>query len=233
MITGNHMPFHRLSVELPSKPLLEVGIVPRGFFRHNSSVEVLRVYSFQPRERVLLVRVVRPGLPRSEAQIRRDRAKLRRRYHLRDFEILDVEARGHGYVALLRQSNPGVLEDMLEDLGAGVTPTTPTVIRRDTATLSFVADEASERMVLRLLDGLGVPWRLTSRRRERATLPGVAEGLTGRQRELLDLAWKLGYFDIPARVGLAKLADLTGLSRNTVSQHLRRALRRMLRGSLG
>jgi len=56
--------------------------------------------------------------------------------------------------------------------------------------------------------------------------------LTSRQWEIMSLAWNLGYFDIPARTGLEKLAELTGLSRNTVSQHLRRGMRRILRESL-
>lgn len=226
------MPFRRVTVELPSKPLFKAGFLPRSFFVHNESVEILRVYAFQPRERVLLVRVVRTGPRRSADDVRARSAQLRRRYRLRDFEILDVQERGRAYVALLRQENPGMLEQILDDLGAGVTPTTPTIIRRDTSTLSFVADETTEPMVFRLLDALGVPWKLRSRRSERAGTAAAGGGLTARQQEVLDLAWKLGYFEIPSRADLAKLSALTGLSRNSVSQHLRRALRRILRDAL-
>ncbi len=226
------MPLHRVTVDLPTKPLLEAGFVPASFFEHNESIEILHVYGFQPRERVLLVRITRMGPPLSEKEIHRRRESFRKRYRLRDFEILQVEEGGRAYVALLRQENPGILEEILEDLGAGVTPTTPTVLRRDTSTLSFLADEATEKEVLTLLDGLGTGWHLRSRH---AVRMGRSQGpdLTPRQRELLSLAWNLGYFDIPARVDLGKLAALTGLSRNTVSQHLRRGLRRILRDWLG
>lgn len=222
------MPLRRVTVELPSAPLLDLGFVPRSFFAHNESIEVLHVYAFQPRERVLLVRVVRPGRPLSPAAILRRRESLRKRYRLRDFEILRVDPDGRGYVALLRQENPGILEAILEDLGAGVTPTTPTVLRKDASTLSFLADEATEPMVYALLDGLRVPWRLRSRRGVALPKAGGGPDLTARQREILSLAWNLGYFDIPARADLARIATLTGLSRNAVSQHLRRALRRIL-----
>jgi len=73
---------------------------------------------------------------------------------------------------------------------------------------------------------------LRSRRAIRHGGINADDGLTSRQREILSLAWNLGYFDIPARTGLEKLAELTGLSRNTVSQHLRRGMRRILRESL-
>lgn len=227
------MPLRRLTLEMDAKPLIEQGVVPRAFFEHNESIEILRVYAFQPRERVLLVRVVRSGPALSPGEIQARRETLRRRYGLRDFEILRVEADGRAYVALLRQDNPGVLEAVLQELGAGATPTTPTVVDRDVALLSFLADEAAERDLLALLDRLGVPYRLRSRTAVRHPVPAGDDDLTPRQREILSLAWNLGYFDIPGKIGLAKLAGLTGLSRNAVSQHLRRGLRKVLKRELG
>lgn len=226
------MALSRISLELPSLPLVRAGLLPPTFFRHNESVEILRVYAFQPRERMLLVRVTRSGPSRSKDDIARQREALRRRYRLRDFEIVEVGPEGRTYVALLRQENPGILEDLLEELGAGVTPTTPTLVGRDRATLSFLADEAAEKRILALLEDLGIPFELKSRTAFRGG-PATTGELTARQREVLSLAWNLGYFDIPARTSLGKIAGLTGLSRNTVSQHLRRAVRHILREQIG
>lgn len=226
------MALWRISLSLPSQPLVDAGLLPRAFFRHNESIEILRVYSFQPRERMLLARILRSGPPWSREELARQRDALRRRYHLRDFELVNVGADGRTYIALLRQRNPGILEALLEEVGAGVTPTTPTVVGRERATLTFLADEAAEARVLALLRGLHVPFELQSRRR---ISPGAARPSgepTARQREILSLAWNLGYFDLPARVGLAKIAELTGISRNTVSQHLRRGVRHILASSL-
>ncbi len=223
------MAFWRISLEIPSKPLKDAGLLPAGFFRHNESIEILRVYAFQPKERMLLARIVRSGPAMSVAQIARARESLRRRYQLRDFEIVSVGADGRTYVALLRQENPGILEELLEELGAGVTPTPPTLLRKDTATLSFVADDRAEKRILSLLDGMGVRWTLRARRAIRTPKSSEDAVLTARQREILSLAWNLGYFDIPARADLARLAGLTGLSRNAISQHLRRGMRRILR----
>lgn len=231
MITCNHMAFRRVTVELPSGPLVRAGFLPESFFRHNESLEILHVYAFGPRERVLLVRVIRSGRPWSRQDLSRRRDALRRRYGLRDFDVLQIEDRGRAYVALVRQENSGLLEEILASLGAGATLTTPTVIRRDTTSLSFLADEATEAQAFGLLNGLGVAWTLRRRAVVRSAPPSA--GLTARQREVLSLAWNLGYFDLPARVGLERLAAVTGLSRNTVSQHLRRGIRRILREAIG
>ncbi len=217
---------------MPSRPLVDAGLLPRAFFRHNDSIEILRVYAFQPRERMLLARITRSGPPWSADELARRRESLRRRYRLRDFEVVDAAADGHTYVALLRQEKPGILEELLEELGAGVTPTTPTLVGRERATLTFLADEPAEARILGLLRSLHIRFELRSRRRVSAATFRAAGGLTSRQRELLSLAWELGYFDVPARVGLAKLSELAGISRNAVSQHLRRGLRNLLRASL-
>ncbi len=227
------MAFWRISLELASAPLVDAGLLPRLFFRHNTSIEILRVYAFQPREQMFLARITRSGPPWTEAEIGRRRDSLRRRYHLRDFEILEVGPQGRTYVALLRQETPGILEDLLAELGASVTPIPPTVVGKERAVLTFVADEEAEKTILGLLATLGVPFELKSRQRVRASAASDPGDLTARQREVLSLAWNLGYFDVPARVGLGKIASLSGMSRNTVSQHLRRGLRRVLRERFG
>src|SRR5437667_38493 len=203
------MALRRVTIEMPSDVLVQQGVVPRVFFDHNESVEILRVYAFQPRERLLLVRVLRSGPRRTADELLAARDSLRRRYHLRDFEILRVEDGGSAYISLLRQRNPGVLEALVEEFGAGVTPTTPSVIGREVATLSFLADDDTAKRVFALLDGVGVRWRLRSRRAIRHGGINADDGLTSRQREILSLAWNLGYFDIPARTGLEKLGELT------------------------
>lgn len=223
------MAFWRISLEMPSATLLDAGVLPRAFFRHNESVEILRVYAFQPREQMFLARITRTGPAWTPEGIARRRESLRRRYGLRDFEIVEVGPSGRTYVALLRQETPGVLEDLLEELGARVTPIPPMIVGRERAVLTFVADEEAERAILGLLATLDVRYVLRSRQRVRRGTSELGDALTARQREVLSLAWNLGYFDIPARVGLDKIASLTGMSRNTISQHLRRGMRRILR----
>ncbi|WP_346765822.1 helix-turn-helix domain-containing protein [Thermococcus sp. MV5] len=52
--------------------------------------------------------------------------------------------------------------------------------------------------------------------------------LSKRQREILLLAYKSGYFDNPHKVTLKDLAEMLGLSVSTVKEHLRKAQRKIL-----
>src|SRR5207302_9279186 len=124
---------------------------------------IVRLFGFPPGGGLVHLRMLRSGPRRTAGELLAAREGLRRRYHLRDFEILRVEDGGSAYISLLRQRNPGVLEALVEDFGAGVTPTTPSVIGRDLATLSFLADDDTAKRVFALLDGVGVRWRLRSR----------------------------------------------------------------------
>src|SRR5205809_7740962 len=99
------MALRRVTIEMPSDVLVQQGVVPRVFYDHNESVQILRVYAFEPRERLLVVRVLRSGPRRTADELLAARDSLRRRYHLRDFEILRVEDGGSAYISLLRQRN--------------------------------------------------------------------------------------------------------------------------------
>ena len=52
--------------------------------------------------------------------------------------------------------------------------------------------------------------------------------LTDRQRELLDAALRLGYFEVPRSCTLAELADCVGVDKSTASRVLRRGEARVL-----
>jgi predicted DNA binding protein len=57
--------------------------------------------------------------------------------------------------------------------------------------------------------------------------------LTRRQRELLSLAFQLGYYESPAKVSLDRLGQLVGISRAAFSKHLRRAEKKVLETVVG
>jgi DNA-binding transcriptional ArsR family regulator len=74
---------------------------------------------------------------------------------------------------------------------------------------------------------IGAVW---SRGTEEPTGYGdIAEALTLRQRQVLEFAYLNGYFDQPRRHNTTEIAKKLGLSRQTVSQHLRTAQRKLLR----
>lgn len=56
----------------------------------------------------------------------------------------------------------------------------------------------------------------------------IFNGLTAKQAEVLTLAIKNGYFDLPAKVSADDMARIAGLSRSTFMEHLRKAEGKLL-----
>jgi hypothetical protein len=54
------------------------------------------------------------------------------------------------------------------------------------------------------------------------------DGLTGRQREALRIAYELGYFDVPRGASLADVGTELGISASAASERLRRAQTRLV-----
>lgn len=52
--------------------------------------------------------------------------------------------------------------------------------------------------------------------------------LTDRQREVIEIAFDLGYYDEPSRTSHEEIADELGCSASTVGEHLRKAERRLV-----
>lgn len=54
------------------------------------------------------------------------------------------------------------------------------------------------------------------------------DALTDRQREILQMAYDMGYFDVPRNVSTADVADELQLDSSTVAEHLQRAERNLV-----
>lgn len=68
-----------------------------------------------------------------------------------------------------------------------------------------------------------------------ATRPDVGSGygVTARQREALLLAVEWGYYAIPRETGTADLAARLGISKQSVTERLRRGTANLVRNTLG
>ena len=56
--------------------------------------------------------------------------------------------------------------------------------------------------------------------------------LTDRQRECLQAALRLGYFEVPRECTLAELADRLGVDKSTASETIRRGQTRLVKSAL-
>ncbi|QKY20442.1 helix-turn-helix domain-containing protein [Halolamina sp. CBA1230] len=66
-----------------------------------------------------------------------------------------------------------------------------------------------------------------------ATTAAVDAGLTDRQREVIETAIDLGYYDVPRTASQAAVADALDCAPSTVAEHLRKAESRVLRTLFG
>jgi hypothetical protein len=55
-----------------------------------------------------------------------------------------------------------------------------------------------------------------------------ADELTDRQREVIETAWEMGYYEVPRGVSSEEIADELDLDPSTVTEHLQRAERNLL-----
>lgn len=220
----------KVTLRLPTKAATDLGLVNPQFFRHNESLEVL--HSFAAGGAVTqVVRIRRRGELPPNDRIEKRRGELLGRYALRHFEVLARDETRREVTALIAWRIPKDLAAIVEEFGADLVPAEPFVVRSEETVVSFYAAEERLPRVYGLLDDLRIEYDVSAVRPFRGER-GPLAGLTERQRTLLELAHRLGYFATPSRTSLAKLAQIAGVSRAAVSKTLRRAEARLLESVL-
>ncbi len=220
----------KVTLRLPTEVATQLGVVNPQFFRHNESLEVLQ--SFAAGDAVTqVVRIRRRGGLPPDAEIERRRGELLGRYALRHFEVLDRDDGRRDVTALITWKIPPDLAAIVRGLGGDFVPAEPFVIGPEETVVSFLAAEDRLAAVHALLGDLRVRYRVSAVRPFRGDRGSLA-ALTARQRAVLELAHRLGYYETPARVGLDRLAAALGVSRAAISKTLRRAEARLIAAAL-
>lgn len=221
----------RVTLRLPTKAATDLGLVNPRFFRNNESLEVLHAFAAGGAV-TQIVRIRRRGELPANDQIEGRRGELLGRYALRHFEVLARDEARREVTALITWRIPKDLAAIVEEFGADLVPSEPFVIGPEETVVTFYAAEERLPVVYRLLDDLHIEYKVSAVRPFRGER-GPLAGVTERQRALLELAYRLGYFETPAKTSLAKLARIAGVSRAAVSKTLRRAEARVLESVLG
>lgn len=217
----------RLELTVPLHLLDDLGILSGRFFRHNDRLEILQSFLVRPKVAAMFVRVRRRGPFKDLAAVAREAREIARRYRLKRFEVVSADPEGGEYVAWIEWRIPPSLMERLESGFSGVVPLEISRAGPKEVLLSLLASEEALPRVRALLADLGTPYRVKSvRPGASASLP--LAGLTARQRNLLGMAYRLGYYDSPARISLLRIATIVGISKAAVSKHLRAAERKIL-----
>jgi DNA-binding transcriptional ArsR family regulator len=84
-----------------------------------------------------------------------------------------------------------------------------------------------EKMLSRL-EKAGMPFKIVSASEAKFTPDSLVMSLTASQRKTVAEAYSSGYFDVPRRTDSKKLARSLGISKSTLSEHLRKAEKHLL-----
>ncbi len=219
----------RVELTVPLALLEDLGILSGRFFRHNESVEVLQTFGVRPSVAALFVRVLRRGPFKAPEAVSREARQIAKRYRLERFEILSSDPQLGEYVAWIEYRIPAILREVASgDLAAGVVPVELARVGPKEVRAVLLASETALPRLKDVLDGFGAEYKVRAVRSAPAATWQPLADLTTRQRELLQLAYRLGYFDTPAKVALERIAGLVGITRAALSKHLRIAERKLL-----
>ncbi len=208
--------------------LVRLGIVPSGFFDRYEEVELLETLRLEQGWRLELLRVRRRGPLKSAAELGREARRIRTLYGLDSFELVERRPRTRDYILLVRQRNPDRLRQWLSLAGGGLTPAAPFRLSAERTVASFLGEERALRRVLRRLDREEFPYRIVRASGHPRVDDAGSASLTPLQSRLLTRAWVLGYYAVPRRITLTRLARANGRSAPGLGKVLRRAEGRLV-----
>lgn len=216
----------KVTIRIPTKALVRLGLISDRFFKHNESLELLTTFTAGESVSQIVLIKRRGVLPPNE-EIERRRGELLDRYSLYGFEVLRRDEGSREVTALITRPVPEDLGSLLRELGSEVAPARPFLVEAEETMASFSASEEKLQTVHALLNSMEIPYEVKAVQTFKGVTTPLAE-LTDRQRGLLQLAYRLGYYETPSRISLSRIADLVGVSRAAVSKTLRRAQARLL-----
>ncbi len=137
-----------------------------------------------------------------------------------DIEVLHEENGIYTCIVKERwQSIPEIFSgfDILLDL--------PLIYNTEKCVCSFVVREKDVEKLISSISELGTDFKIIKVRNIGHDSVKSLPYLTDKQKKVVILAKKLGYFEIPRRVSSEKLAEILGVSQSAVLEHLRKAER--------
>ncbi len=217
-----------VTLEFRTDDLVALGVVPPRLFERYEEVELLETLSLDEGSRLELLRLRRRGPVRDAAELAHEARRIRALYGLERFEVVEVRPRTRDYILLVRQRNPDRLRRYLSAAAGEVSPAAPFLLSEERTVATFLGEEKAIQRVVARLDREQFPYRVVraSPRPHPAARPDAE--LTDLQGQLLARAWFLGYYAIPRRATLHRLAKASGRSAPAFGKVLRRAEERLV-----
>ncbi|MFY9717109.1 MAG: helix-turn-helix domain-containing protein [Thermoplasmata archaeon] len=217
-----------VTLEFRTEDLVLLGVIPPRLFERYEEVELLETLRLEQGWRLELLRIRRRGPLKSATELERESRRIRALYGLESFELVERRPRTRDYIVLVRQRNPERLRRLLSLAGGEIAPVAPFRVSAERVVASFHGEERALRRVLKRLDREEFPYRVIRAGAHPVVVDAGATTLTPLQARMLARAWVLGYYAVPRRVTLTRLARQSGRSAPGLGKVLRRAEGRLV-----
>ena len=217
-----------VTLELRTGELELLGIIPPRFFARYEEVELLETLRLEHGWRLQLLRIRRRGALREAEELERESRRIRRLYGLQSFELVERRPRTRDYIVLVRQRNPPALRKLLTVAGGQITLTAPFRMDAERVVATFHGPERVVRRILARLQREELTHRVLRAGAHPIVGDPAAASLTEKQRAVVAKAWALGYYSVPRKITLTRLARTTGTSPPALGKMLRRAEGRLV-----
>jgi hypothetical protein len=145
-----------------------------------------------------------------------------------DAQIIEKEKNG-AYIIFTRSGAPG-LSSVLNYIGIDSGYLFPPLgIAEGKVKFSFLGSESQIKDFMEKLDAIAIHYRVVLLADANFSPISPLSQLTEKQQEVLLMAYKLGYYDIPRKITSEELAKKLKLVDSTVVEHLRKAEQRLIK----
>lgn len=217
-----------VTLEFRTADLELLGVIPAGLFDKYEEVELLETLRLEQGWRLELLRVRRRGPLRTAGELEHESRRIRALYGLESLELVERRPRTRDYILLVRQRNPERLRRWLALAGGEISPVAPFRLSAERVVASFHGEERALRRVLKRLDREEFPYRVVRASAHPVVDDPASAALTPLQGRMLARAWVLGYYAVPRRITLTRLARQSGRSAPGLGKVLRRAEGRLV-----
>jgi predicted DNA binding protein len=207
----------KVIIELKTNPQFRQA--QRGFFDKIESIDGLELFKvdFQTGYSLMLTEI-----------------KMRKGYSIEDADIPPeatiltiLEVKDHTYTCLLKLKPYSELDSIIKKFDINVIWDTPLRATDERRIYSAIADQENLKKLLSAIKLIGAIEK-TSYHQAAYGAHGVLSSLTPRQKEILILAKRMGYYEYPRKVNSNDIAQILGISKAVTIEHLRKAENRII-----
>jgi predicted DNA binding protein len=207
----------KVTIEVKTNPQFRKA--QRAFFEKIEYIEGLELFrfDFEKGNALMLTEIkVKEGYSLEDAQIPPEA------------EILAIlEKIDNTYTCLLRLKPYSELDSIVKKFNINVIWDTPLRVTEEKRVYSAIADQDNMKRLLSAITLVG-DIEKTSFHQATYGAHGLLTCLTARQKEVLILAKKMGYYEYPRKIKSEDLAQVLGISKASTIEHLRKAEVRLM-----